>query len=150
VKLISHRGNLSGPRPNEENNPNKINFVIQSGYDVEVDVWSVNSDLFLGHDEPKHLVGLQWFLNNKSKLWIHCKNIEALLELSQETLNVFWHQEDNFTLTSAGYIWTYPGNKLTKRSIAVMPENCSDEWSMTNLKKSFGICTDYIYKYEVV
>jgi len=148
VRLISHRGNLSGPLPTEENNPNKINFVIQKGYDVEVDVWEINSNLFLGHDVHEYPINLDWLLNNKNNLWIHCKNIHALTKLSEQNLNVFWHQEDDFTLTSFGYIWTYPGKSLTSKSIAVMPES-SGVWSIDDLKYSFGICTDYVNKYEV-
>ena len=30
-----------------------------------------------------------------------------------KTFNYFWHQNDKFTLTSKGYIWTFPGNKYS-------------------------------------
>ena len=30
---------------------------------------------------------------------------------ADKSLNYFWHQTDDFTLTSHGYIWTYPGKK---------------------------------------
>ena len=37
--LISHRGNLNGPKPDQENSPNYINNAISKGYNVEIDVW---------------------------------------------------------------------------------------------------------------
>ena len=39
MKLISHRGNLSGPIPESENNPSYITNAINKGFDVEVDFW---------------------------------------------------------------------------------------------------------------
>ena len=42
--------------------------------------------------------------------------------------NFFWHQQDDFTLTNRGYIWTYPGKCITPMSIMVMPE-----WKINNL-----------------
>jgi len=38
MKLISHRGNLFGPNPTNENNPDYILNAIELGYDVEIDV----------------------------------------------------------------------------------------------------------------
>jgi hypothetical protein len=58
-------------------------------------------------------------------------------------LNIFWHQEDNFTLTSQGYIWTYPGKQLTKNSVMVMPEWSDPEFKNLNTD-CYGICSDYI------
>jgi hypothetical protein len=77
-------------------------------------------------------------------LWIHAKNIEALYVLSADNkLNFFWHQEDYFTLTSHGYIWTYPGNLLTKNSISVLPEWQDPELKNLDLN-CYGICSDYV------
>ena len=73
--LISHRGNTSGPRPQEENNPEYIKKALEK-YDVEVDVWYVDEEWFLGHDEPLYRIELE-FLKQKG-LWCHAKNIESL------------------------------------------------------------------------
>ena len=74
--LISHRGNIDGKRPEYENKPSYIINALEKGYDVEVDVWGVAGDLFLGHDRPEHRVSVE-FLSNQG-IWSHCKNIEAL------------------------------------------------------------------------
>ena len=62
--------------------------------------------------------------------------------------NHFWHQEDDFTLTSRGVIWTYPNKELTPKSICVLPERNNDN-SLTMLPKELlGICSDYIVNYK--
>ena len=63
-------------------------------------------------------IDFEWLLDNSRYLWIHCKNLDALYALhAQEDLNYFWHQEDDFTLTSQGIIWTYPNKPITNRSV---------------------------------
>ena len=69
--------------------------------------------------------------------------IEALKAMLNRGAHCFWHQEDDVTLTSNGYIWTYPGKQLTTKSICVLPE-----LKKQNHSACYGICTDYpmIYK----
>jgi hypothetical protein len=144
--LISHRGNLNGKFESYENEPMFIDKAISEGYDVEVDVWYIDGVLFLGHDKPQYGVDFRWFKDRLSKLWVHCKNIESILYFQEcgYEINYFWHQEDDITLTSKNFIWTFPGKKLTSRSIAVLPESVKD-WELT---ECLGICSDYIKKYK--
>lgn len=142
--LISHRGNIDGKIPSKENEPFYIKDAIHLGYDVEVDVWYSNNTFWLGHDNPEYQIGLYFLLENADKLWCHAKNIEAIVEMKKEkTINCFWHQEDDITLTSKGYIWAYPGKQPIKNSIAVLPEIHQD-----NLDVCGGICSDYIENYK--
>ena len=69
--FISHRGNLQGPNPERENEPAYIEEAIKAGFDVEIDVWMVNNELFLGHDEPKYKISPDFLLNHQDKLWCH-------------------------------------------------------------------------------
>ena len=139
--LISHRGNLNG-RSNRENEPDYIHEALVKDFDVEIDVWYVGGDFWLGHDKPQYLTEKN-FLENP-KLWCHAKNINALNEMLKEGIHCFWHQEDDVTLTSKGYMWTYPGKKLTDTSISVLPELNDEDLS----KNILGICSDYIVNYE--
>jgi len=144
--LISHRGNINGRMESYENEPTYIDLAIKKGYDVEVDVWYKDGILWLGHDEPQYGVDFRWFRDRLTKLWIHCKNIEAV-ELFSEIeyeFNFFWHQEDTLTLTSKKFIWVYPGKQPIKNSIAVMPELNND-----NTSKCLGICSDHIENYKL-
>lgn len=146
MKLISHRGNLNGPNKERENHPDYIYEAIQAGYDVEIDVWWVDGKFKLGHDEPQYDFPFDLFNNFYNKLWIHCKNMEALSQLNEldsngSKLNYFSHEEDLGVLTSRGYIWS---TNLYDRGILVMPEIFNREPKET----TFGVCSDYITKYK--
>lgn len=137
---ISHRGNINGADPKKENNPEYIIEALEKNFEVEVDVRFLNNAFYLGHDNPEYKINNS-FIRQK-KLWFHAKNIEALYELQKINVNCFWHENDAVTLTSNGFIWTYPGKELTLNSICVLPEK--------NNIKNFncaGICSDYILKY---
>ncbi len=142
--LISHRGNTNGKFESYENEPAYIDKAISEGFDVEIDVWMVEGQLFLGHDIPQYGI-TQDFLNKRyERLWIHCKNIEAMEWFNMiGGFNYFWHEEDTLTLTSKGYMWVYPGKQPVVGSIAVMPEIHND-----NLDNCIGICSDYIERYK--
>jgi len=143
--LISHRGNVDGKFESYENEPNYIDKAINEGFDVEVDVWFIDNVLWLGHDKPQYGVDFRWFRDRITKLWVHCKNIDAVLffKTCQYEFNYFWHETDTITLTSNGHIWAYPGKQPIKNSIAVMPEINND-----NTIDCLGICSDYIEKYQ--
>jgi len=143
--LISHRGNINGKQPELENTTNYILSAIELGYNVEIDVHINNGEIFLGHDESQHRITMEWLENLSDKLWVHCKNIEAVefFTMTDNNLNYFWHQEDVLTLTSKKYIWAYPGNQPIKNSIAVLPE-----WFNDNVDECLGICSDVIEKYK--
>jgi hypothetical protein len=140
IKTISHRGNIYGPDRDNENTPSQILLAIQKGFDVEIDFWSEDNRLFLGHDYPQHEIPINFLRDNKDRLWIHCKNLEAIefLKYFLPDTNFFWHQSDDFTLTSQGYIWTYPGKEVTEHSVIV---DLTDSPKAT--ASTFGICTDY-------
>lgn len=140
--LISHRGNINGVNQLRENSIKYIEEAIQQ-FDVEIDVWKINEILFLGHDQPNQEVNLSFLNSFKNKLWIHCKNIEALFYLKTD-FNCFFHHSDDAVLTSRNYIWTYPGKKLFKTSIAVLPEG---KYHKDELEICSGICSDNINLY---
>jgi len=139
--LISHRGNLLGPDANTENNPAQVNKALDLGFEVEIDVWNINGDWFLGHDNPQYPIE-PIFLRNTA-LWCHAKNLEALDLMTRMGVHCFWHQTDDYTLTSSGFLWTYPGKPYTSRSIAVKPEKITD-----NVKLCYGVCSDWVLKFR--
>ena len=143
MKLIAHRGLYNGPNKNRENHPDQIKDALSLGFDAEVDLWIIYGNLYLGHDEPQYSVD-STFISN-SNFWIHAQNLDALFWLVGTKLNYFWHQEDDYVITSHHYIWTYPGKNLTEKSIMVMPEWKNTEFRNLN-KDCFGICSDYVIK----
>ena len=141
--LISHRGNIEGPKPNLENSPKYIENAIKLGYEVEIDVWIKENQLYLGHDNPQYHIQIDWLDSLKSKVWVHCKNLEALVYFtgSWRDFNFFFHENDLGVLTSLNYIWS---THIVDRGILVMPETFNTE----PVPKTLGICSDYIKKYK--
>ena len=141
--LISHRGNLTGPNKDLENSAEYVKFAILQGFNVEIDVWWHDNSYFLGHDLP------QWKLDDTTlltdhRIWCHAKNLAALEKLSLlKEANYFWHQADDFTLTSKGYFWTYPGKELTSNSVCVTNEKLLSFNEFSKIK-SYAICSDYV------
>ena len=135
--IISHRGNTKGPNAELENNPNHIKSIL-SYYDCEIDVWRVDGNLFLGHDKPQYPVDISFF--NHLGLWCHAKNLDALSYLTGLGITTFYHNTDDFTLTSNRYIWTYPDKPVVEKSIIV---DVTREWRTKNYH-CFGVCVDYV------
>ena len=146
LKLIAHRGNVAGRDQTLENSPEYIDTAISLAYDVEIDVRYVDQTIWLGHDKPERNVSFDWIKDRSNKLWIHCKDINAL-EFFQKNnqhneFNFFWHENDTVTLTSKNYIWAFPGITCCN-SIAVLPELTNHDVS-----KHLGVCSDIIKNYK--
>ena len=138
--LISHRGNINGRNPNLENGQRYCQAAIDAGYNVEIDVHFYDGILWTGHDRPQYRVDDDFLL--QEEVWCHAKDIMALRRLLELETHCFFHQNDPVTLTSKGYMWTYPTQPLTEKSICVKPEI-----QLIALKHSAGICSDVIEKY---
>lgn len=137
--IIAHRGNTRGPNAARENAPDYIIEALEMGFDVEIDVWVIDGEYYLGHDAPQYKTDVG-FLKNE-KFWCHAKNLAALEALIQEGCHVFSHDKDDYILTSKSIIWAYPGMTLSSRTICVMPEKTN--YSSDELHGCLGICTDY-------
>ena len=135
--IISHRGNLNGPNTELENTPSYIDNAINYDFDVEIDIWFIDGNIYLGHDKPQYIIDFRWLRDRINKLWIHCKNLESLtfLKRSGYDFNYFWHQSDKSTMTSKGFLWTYPEIYLADGIVV-----CFDLF--TEDIEVLGICTD--------
>ena len=103
----------------------------------------------MGHDYGEHKLSIEWFEERKGLLFIHAKDLATYTYfIRQKGFNVFWHQEDDYTLTSAGQIWAYPGSALNEKTICVMPETVL--YSIKDISRCLGICSDFVknYRYE--
>ena len=155
--LISHRGNINGKKLLLENTPTYIDNALKRGYNVEIDVWWYNESFYLGHDKPLYKIDAEFLYKlgkDGSQFWCHAKNVEAIIEMKKYTpinrhaypfpnIHYFWHQKDDITLTSQGYVWAYPGKQPIKDSIAVLPEIFQDDLDVCK-----GICSDNIINYR--
>ena len=134
---IAHRGNTIGSNP-LENAPEYIDKSLSEGYEAEIDVWYHNDGLWLGHDNPTYMVDFSWIQDRYNRLWCHAKNFEALnYLLTFQKINVFWHQQDNYTVA-------YPGQYGSEaKTIAVLPT------PTMKLENFYGICSDDFTQFEI-
>jgi hypothetical protein len=152
----AHRGNVDGPDPSSENSPDQIDKAISLGFRVEVDVWSYEDTggvrFWLGHDGPQYLVEDSFFAARINKLLLHAKNrdvLEFLLKNKKE-YNVFWHDKDNYAITSNGTVISNVGLEPVTGGIIMLPENVNiiDRINLLlKYEKHSAICTDYPIKF---
>ena len=130
--LIAHRALING-KPDGENHPEQVEYCLEHGLSVEIDVWYTDDSFWLGHDNPQHRVDVDFLM--QPKLWIHCKDIEsAMLLRHYPSLNTFTIDKDDFTITSKNWLWLSPTyGKSYKGVICVMPEDPRWKFSSEHL-----------------
>lgn len=108
--FIAHRGNTQGAEPGFENKLDYMQAALSKGYYVEVDVQLYNGALWFGHDGPDSHANSDFLYN--SRVIAHAKTIDALAILMKMGVHCFYHDSDECTFTSKGYVWCYPGVHL--------------------------------------
>ena len=143
--LISNRGNINGKNRTRENKIDYIEEAFILGFDVKIDIWAKKDPdnkiiLSLNNEEPEQDVNLYWLFRNCGKLWLECKNIEALEFFnSMQFFNYFWLENNLTTITSKNFIWSEL--QPIKNSIVFQPEN-------KEISQCLGFCSDYISNYN--
>lgn len=151
MRYIAHRGNIDGRNAGKENSPDYILQALNRGFDVEVDVWLYQETTkeepayYFGHDQPEYRVQIPAVFLENPLVWFHAKTIQTFYALMRNSVTAFYIDGDHAcALTTRGHIWTTPGNVLTPRSIAVMPEY-SPNWRTADLRQVYGICSDNLF-----
>lgn len=141
--IIAHRGNINGPT-NEENHPTHLLKAIKNNRIIETDIWYDGKIWSLGHDHPQYDITSNFITQIKPHCYFHAKNLQALEALlNTKNTIVFWHETDDYTITSNGYIWTYPNKPCTSHNIIVCRSH--NEIAAAITFKAYGICTDYCH-----
>ena len=143
MKIISPRGNVRGPIPEKENRPSYIDCALGNGYDVEIDVWSIDGEFWLGHDGPQYKVTWNWFFKRQDNLWLHCKNAQSAKDCS--VFQSFCHTGDPYSYTSNGKIWLHDTEQTfdDKTIIPLLEWDLVDSFKHNIDEVPYGICTDY-------
>lgn len=144
---ISHRGNIDGPQPTKENRPSYIDAAIQLGYDVEIDIRLIKSELWLGHDYGEYKVSLKWLDLRKDKLWIHCKDKDSASYLieSKKGFQFFCHTQDEYVLTSTNHLWVHDLT-CTIDDTCIIPLMTLSSLELYDGEVPFAICSNYVSK----
>jgi hypothetical protein len=146
VIIISHRGNLNGPKPKLENDPASVIGTLDRGLLCEIDVWYIKNKWYLGHDYPKYPVKWNFFISHETNIICHAKNTAALEKLLDRGFHVFMHKSDPMVLTSLGWVVCMHYAAWPKdRAVVMFPELLSPK--LLAASKPFAICTDYPVKY---
>ena len=145
MKIISHRGNIRGPVPGQENRPSYIDCAILGGTQVEVDIRFINDEFWLGHDTPDYLISPKWIEKRIDSLWFHCKNIEAAQHLNGIHSNVkyFCHTSESYVSTNTGLIWVHDMS-LPLNEKCIVPLLKESDIITYNDKLVHAVCTDYV------
>ena len=113
---------------------------------MEIDVWSIDGEYWLGHDKPQYKVTWNWFFKRQHNLWLHCKNVEAAK--SCHIFQSFCHTGDPYSYTSGGKVWLHDLEQTfdDKTIIPLLDWDMVDSFK-THIKNEipYGICTDYPY-----
>ena len=143
-RFICHRGNLERKELLTENAPALLDKRITDGYDVELDVWYKDNQLFLGHDNPEHPITFEWLMQS-SKKYIHTKNAQTLeyllLRCGKEGYNpnIFYHTGEHYSLTTRNHIIVLPGQEILAGSVNMMPEMSP---TLKDSSQAYAVCSD--------
>jgi len=145
---IAHRGNYKGRDALRENTISYIEEAIAAGYDVEIDVWLLDGKWHLGHDFPGEEIQLSFM--ERPQVWTHAKDLQGYVSLhGQKNVHVFWHDKDEFAITSKGIKWASTGI-ITHDGIMVMPEY--SPFALTVIRsfevRPLGVCSDNFGLFE--
>lgn len=137
--LFSHRGNIVGRNEEFENEPNYILLTLNLGYGCEIDLW-YDGGWWSGHNNPKYKIDLSII----KECLCHAKNKEALIKLKENRLHYFWHENDQYTITSKGFIISHVNTKDVSGCIVMSPELNSKR----SIEGCIGVCSDIISEYK--
>lgn len=133
-----------GPDATRENSPQYIDDALSKGFDCEIDLWVLDGETKLGHDYGHYSIELSWLRDRREKLWIHCKNREAVARVAVDNFNWFFHDSDSYTLTSTGYIWCYPGEPAVGPRSIILDFGRADPTGKLEISDAYGVCGDFI------
>ena len=143
--FISHRGNINSVSHELENTPDYIDAAISQGYEVEIDIWTIKDEIFLGHDGPETPVELKWLDERKKNLWIHTKNQQALEYFTKlkSGFKFFWHTVEPFVLTSNCIIWAHDYEDIKEEQTCIVPLLTLEQVEKAKIRNWYAICTDF-------
>tara|TARA_B100002019_G_C21274251_1_gene604291 strand:- start:6775 stop:7224 length:450 start_codon:yes stop_codon:yes gene_type:complete len=143
MRLIAHRGNISGPNKELENTADYIDQALIN-YDAEIDVRLINGSLFLGHDVAQYKVEKSWLLDRAENLWIHCKDYQSLSFLTNTPLKTFYHSSEICTaIRNEKNIWCHDLNICDNNSVIPLLSK-NDLLLLKHLPKVHAVCSDFV------
>lgn len=141
--VISHLGNIDGPRPEHENKLAYVQKALKAGWHVCVDIAFHCGGFVLPFDGGFNPVPAA--LLAKQRVWCRAHDPVTLEALCNINAHAFLNTESGLALTSSQFIWTLPGHTLVDRAIACFPENADAHWLES--AEPAGLCSNYPTRY---
>lgn len=163
MRIISHRGNLTGPQGRADGLA--MARALGLGFDVEVDVRALGGKIWLGHDDPTDPLP-EFMLSNEniSRVWYHAKDFRVMSLLPRAAI-AFSHDADDFATVNCDrrLIWVHP--KLNSRLVSMIaagqlsPCDCvildvvgyarpDPDHVISN--GYYGVCTDWVLDWYAI
>ena len=141
MKFIAHRGNINGVN-STNHNVAKIWDAIEDGFYVELDLWCIKNNYYLGHDKPEIQIQLTDF--DHPQVFFHLKNL-FLPKL--KFADAFAINNDDYVFTLRDKLWCNYKVGYSNDSIICAPELVGSTDNLDAFIKdnmgAFGVCTDY-------
>jgi len=144
VRLIAHKGLWQGSDNNTANTTKQLKMALKAGYDVECDIIERDGKLWLGHDEPKEEIDIE-FLKD-SRIFAHAKDERAYKILIKENIQSFMQNNEILSEIENSNLWWVNSNYKVPYGKSF--KNCIIHYSNKDLicngVEIFGIYGDYV------
>ena len=144
---ISYQGIFDGKNYEDANTPDQIGRSFNNGYSCMVDVWRIDTTLYVGSEQAPIAVTDKYLQGNR--FWIKCGNQETYDWFTTQSLRQYpnyFYQPNSMVnaLTSSNKLWTPGTVPVNDTSIIALPEIKDRGLLSTVHLRCYGICSTYL------
>ena len=144
---ISYQGIFDGKDYEDANTPDQIGRSFNNGYSCMVDVWRIDTTLYVGSEQAPIAVSDKYLQGNR--FWIKCGNQETYDWFTTQSLRQYpnyFYQPNSMVnaLTSSNRLWTPGTVPVNDTSIIALPEITDRGLLSTVHLRCYGVCSTYL------
>ena len=144
---ISYQGIFDGKDYEDANTPDQIGRSFNNGYSCMVDVWRIDTTLYVGSEQAPIAVTDKYLQGNR--FWIKCGNQGTYDWFTTQSLRQYpnyFYQPNSMVnaLTSSNKLWTPGTVPVNDTSIIALPEIKDRGLLSTVHLRCYGICSTYL------
>ena len=144
---ISYQGIFDGKNYEDANTPDQIGRSFNNGFSCMVDVWRIDTTLYVGPEAEPIPVTDKYLQGNR--FWIKCGNQETYDWFTTQSLrqypNYFYQPNSMANVsTSSNRLWTPGTVPVNDTSIIVLPEIQDRGLLSTVHLRCYGVCSTYL------
>jgi hypothetical protein len=144
---ISYQGIFDGKDYEDANTPDQIGRSFNNGYSCMVDVWRIDTTLYVGSEQAPIAVTDKYLQGNR--FWIKCGNQETYDWFTTQSLRQYpnyFYQPNSMVnaLTSSNRLWTPGTVPVNDTSIIALPEIKDRGLLSTVHLRCYGVCSTYL------